>query len=115
MLTAIYVAILLLCLYVYARIIRDHRVYTKLLVCTALAFVIGSCVKNKILTQKEIIKSETAIASNPTNHLQDSTILWIENSATNNDLSQETKSDTIVNQTENLRTTLQNVAIEDDS
>lgn len=115
MLSAIYVMIVILILYVYARILKDHRVFTNLLVCAALAFVVGSCVKSKFFNTNEITKSEViTTASNPTVHSIDSAVVWTEPKEQYVQ-SQEMKSETVVPQTEKLKNQLQNVEIKNDS
>ena len=115
MLSAIYVTIVILALYVYARILKDHRVFTNLVVCAALAFVIGSCIKSNIYDANKTVKSERVItASNPTIHSLDSTVVWTESSEQYVQ-SQDTMRDTVIPQTETLVSQLQNVEIEDDS
>lgn len=68
MLTALYITILLIGIFTYARIVRDHRVYGKLLLCAIVAFLIGSCVKSKAINTTSEIKT-TVVASNPTAQL----------------------------------------------
>ena len=75
--TAIYISLLLLGIFIYARICRDHRVYSKLLFCSIVAFLIGSCIKSKSfdtnLNQEEVITTPI-----PTNSTIDSTVVWID-------------------------------------
>lgn len=115
MLSAIYVTIVILILYVYARLLKDHRVFTNLIVCAALAFVIGSCIKSNFCDTNKNTKSEVVItASNPTVHSIDSAVVWTD-SKEQCVQSQEVMRDTVIPQTESLSNQLQNVEIEDDS
>lgn len=109
--SAILISIVAVILFIYARIMRDHRIYNRLIVCAALAFVVGSCIKSKSL-HAEVTKSEVITTSNPTLHT-DSTAFVPQ--SCESVMSQEKKSDIVIPKTEGLKNLPTDVEIEDDS
>lgn len=112
--TVLFISIVILCIYIYAYLCRDHRIYNRLVFIAMVAFLIGSCVKSNLITNSQE-KQTTVIISNPTSHDVDSAVVWTD--ATSNEvvMSKEEKSDMITVVANSLKNLSKDVAIEDDS
>lgn len=110
--SAILISIVVLFLFIYARIMRDHRIYNRLIVCAALAFVVGSCMKSKTSHTVEVSKSEVITTSNPTLHTDSAAFV---SQSCEPVMGQEKKSDIVIPKTEGLKNLPTDVEIEDDS
>lgn len=102
---------------VYARLRRDHRVYTKLMFGVLLGFIVGIMVKHSdAKPQKNIDGIE--IVSNPTQY-NHSAVVWTDDYANIDTASKDTlESDTITihqNSKTKIPTNLINTEIQDDS
>lgn len=93
--TALYLSLLFLGLFIYARICRDHRIYGKLLFCAIVAFLIGSCIKSKAVNVTNVNSKTIITAQNPTSYSEDTAVVWTV-SLDNNNLGQEDESDTVM-------------------
>ena len=93
--TAIYLTLLFLGIFIYARICRDHRIYSKLLFCSIVAFLIGSCIKSKAVNISSINYETVITAQNPTSYSLDTAVVWTV-SEDNSSLSQDNENDTVM-------------------
>lgn len=93
--TAVYLTLLFLGIFIYARICRDHRIYSKLLFCSIVAFLIGSCIKSKAVNVSNINYETVITAQNPTSYSLDTAVVWTV-LKDNNNLSQDSESDTVM-------------------
>lgn len=112
--TVLFISIVILCIYIYAYLCRDHRVYNRLVFIAMVAFLIGSCVKSNLITNSQE-KQTTVIVSNPTSHNVESAVVWTDSANNEIVVSQEEKSDTTTFVANSLKNLSKDVAIEDDS
>ena len=112
--TVLFISVVILCIYIYAYLCRDHRVYNRLVFIAMVAFLIGSCVKSNLITNSQE-KQTTVVVSNPTSHNVESAVVWTDSANNEIVVSQEEKSDTTTFVTNSLKNLSKDVAIEDDS
>lgn len=91
----IYFILIMIAIYVYAFVCKDHRVYRNLLFCAIVSFVIGACVKSKTTIFGSDDARTEVITSNPTVFDDDSAVVWTD-SIMQEKLGQEEKSDMII-------------------
>lgn len=100
-------------IFIYARIIRNHKTYGQLILYAALAFILGSTVKSKII-QKNHPKTEMATYSNPTLQVDSTAFVWQENQK-DTVMSKEENRDKVPYQIGKEKNTPIDADIEDDS
>lgn len=98
-----------------ARLFKSTKVYTTLLLCLSLGFVVGTGMKDAVANASNVPTQELVTASNPTDSKLSSAIVETVDDFKFKEPSKEMKSDTVKTNPEKLTTQPNISEIEDDS
>lgn len=119
MISLIAMFLVVMIIFVIARIYKDHRVYTRLCLYALATFVAASCVKSKFIDTESDSKTVITV-QNPTQHSVNHTNFDVDGEAIDqqniNVVSQEIEGDTVITENESpIYEACLNTEIEDDS
>ena len=98
-----------------ARLYKSTKIYTTLLLCLSLGFVVGTGMKDAVANASNVPTQELVTASNPTGLKLSSAVVETVDNFEFNEPSKEMKSDTVKTNSEKLTQQLILTEIEDDS